>query len=161
MISLRDATHEDIPTIVTLNEEVVAVTSPMDAGRFKELWELSSHCIVAEKDGAVIGFVLAMQKGAAYENGNYNWFSDRLSNFVYIDRIVVSKAGQGHGLGGKLYHHVAEAAKKDGCLVMSAEIDLVPPNEQSLKFHEKDGFVKLGARGLESGKLVSMQIKGL
>ena len=161
MISLRDAKPEDIPSIVTLNKEIVAVTSPMDSDRFEELWRLSSHCVVAEKDGAVIGFVLAMQKGAAYENGNYNWFSDRLNNFVYVDRIVVSKEGRGLGVGSRLYHHVAEAAKDDGCLVMSAEMDLVPPNEQSLRFHEKDGFVELGSRELESGKIVSMQIKGL
>jgi predicted GNAT superfamily acetyltransferase len=60
-----------------------------------------------------------------------------------------------------MYQHVAEAAQKDGCLVMSAELDLEPPNEPSLRFHEKQGFVRLGVRALESGKLVSMQIKGL
>ena len=161
MIHLRDATAEDIPTIVALNEEVVSVTSPMDADRFQELWELSAQCVVAEQNGAVIGFVLAMQAGANYVNGNFHWFSERLNNFVYVDRIVISQDGRGHGLGGRMYQHVAEAAQKDGCLVMSAELDLEPPNEPSLRFHEKQGFVRLGVRALESGKLVSMQIKGL
>ncbi len=161
MISLRKATHADSPAIVALNEEVVAVTSPMDTGRFGQLFELSSHCVVAERNGAVIGFVLAMQQGAAYANGNYNWFAERLNNFVYVDRIVIAKEGRGHGLGDRLYRHVAEAASKDGCLVMAAEMDLEPPNEPSLKFHEREGFVELGVRKLESGKLVSMQVKGL
>lgn len=161
MITLRDATLDDTDTIVALNEAVVAVTSPMDAARFGELLGLSSHCVVAEKDGAVVGFVLAMQAGAGYENGNFNWFSDRLSNFVYIDRIVVGPEGQGHGLGGRLYEHVAEAAKAGGCLVMCAEMDLEPPNEQSLAFHATSGFVRLGKRQYDSGKIVSMQVKGI
>lgn len=161
MITLRDATLTDTTTIVALNDAVVEVTSPMDADRFKVLFDISSHCVVAEQDGDVIGFVLAMQTGDAYENANFDWFSQRLNNFVYIDRIAIAEAGRGHGLGGKLYAHVVDAARKAGCLVMCAEMDLVPPNEQSLKFHKKSGFVKLGEREYESGKIVSMQIVGL
>lgn len=161
MITLRDATLQDASTIVELNDAVVEVTSPMDTERFKLLLDLSSHCVVAEQDGDVIGFVLAMQSGDAYENANFEWFTQRLNNFVYVDRIVIADAGRGRGLGGKLYKHVADAARKTGCLVMSAEMDLVPPNEHSLQFHKKSGFVKLGEREYESGKIVSMQIVGL
>lgn len=161
MITLRDATLADTPKIVALNDAVVEVTSPMGADRFEALFNLSSHCTVAEKDGVVIGFVLAMQSGDAYENANFDWFSQRLNNFVYIDRIVIAKAGRGHGLGCRLYAHVAEAARKNGCLVMCAEMDLEPPNEHSLKFHKNAEFVKLGEREYDTGKVVSMQLKGL
>ena len=161
MIRLRDASLKDAAGILALNEESVAVTSPMDAARFKELFALSSHCIVAEKESAVMGFVLAMQKHAAYDNGNYDWFATRLNNFVYIDRIVIAKEARGDGIGSKLYDHVAHAAKQDGCLVMAAEINIVPPNEPSLTFHQKYGFVRLGEREPESGKIVSMQVKNL
>ena len=157
MIRLRDATLADTATIVALNRDVVAVTSPMDDARFHHLFELSDYCIVAEKEGQVLGFVLAMTAGAAYENANFDWFGQRLDKFVYIDRIVISKDGRGHGIGGKLYGHVAEAAKATGCTVMAAEMDLEPPNVGSLNFHEKTGFVKLGSRALDSGKIVSMQ----
>lgn len=161
MIHLRDATLADTATIVALNEDVVAVTSPMDDARFHHLFQLSDYCIVAEKEGEVIGFVLAMKAGAAYENGNFDWFGQRLDAFVYIDRIVISEAGRGHGIGGKLYAHVAEAAKATGCTVMAAEMDLEPPNVGSLNFHEKAGFTKLGTRALDSGKIVSMQVLDL
>ncbi len=161
MITLRAATPQDTPRIVDLNAQVVAVTSPMDADRFAQLHSLSTHCVVAEKDGSVLGFVLAMEKGAPYPNGNYSWFSERLNNFVYIDRIVIAKEGLGHGLGRRLYAHVSDAAKVNGCTVMCAEMDLDPPNEQSLKFHAGNGFVRLGTRQLDSGKTVSMQVKNL
>ncbi len=161
MIKFRAPTPEDTATIVALNEAVVAVTSPMDEARFQYLLELSDFCIVAEEEGAVIGFVLAMQNGAAYENANFEWFSERLNKFVYIDRIVIGEDGRGKGLGKLLYDQVSAAAKKDGRLVMAAEMDLVPPNEGSLSFHKKNGFLALGERTYDSGKVVSMQIKSL
>lgn len=161
MITFRDATEEDAQAICALNDAVVAVTSPMDTDRFKYLLDLSNPCIAAEKAGEVIGFVLAMQIGAGYENDNFNWFAARLNNFVYIDRIVIGAAGQRQGLGVKLYDAVAEAARAQGCLVMCAEMDLDPPNEESLAFHAKSGFVPLGTRAYDTGKVVSMQIKGL
>ena len=161
MIKFRAPDPEDTETIVALNEAVVAVTSPMDEARFQYLLEISDFCIVAEEEGAVIGFVLAMQNGAAYENANYEWFSERLNKFVYIDRIVIGEDGRGKGLGKHLYDQVAVAAKEDGRLIMAAEMDLVPPNEGSLSFHKKSGFLALGERTYDTGKVVSMQIKGL
>lgn len=161
MVTLRPATRADTARIVALNEAVVAVTSPMDDARCHHLLALADPCVVAEQDGAVIGFVLAMQSGAAYANDNFTWFSARLSSFVYIDRIVISEAGRGLGLGTRLYDHVSEIATAKGRLVMAAEMDLDPPNEGSLRFHKRHGFVALGSRVLVSGKTVSMQIKGL
>ncbi len=161
MLNLRAAEPQDVSRIVELNADVVDVTSPMDAERFDTLRALSAHCVVAEKEGDVVGFVLAMEQGSPYQNGNYSWFADRLNNFVYIDRVVISKDGQGHGLGRLMYAHVSDAARANGCTVICAEMDLDPPNEQSLGFHEKLGFVRLGTRQLDSGKIVSMQVRNL
>ena len=161
MITFQDATEQDAEAICALNDAVVDVTSPMDTDRFKHLLDLSNPCIAAEKDGEVIGFVLAMQIGAGYENDNFNWFAARLNNFVYIDRIVIGVAGQRQGLGTKLYEAVAEVARAQGCLVICAEMDLDPPNERSLAFHAKAGFVPRGTRTYDSGKVVSMQLRGL
>ena len=161
MIKFRAPVPEDTATIVALNEAVVDVTSPMDGARFQHLLELSDFCIVAEEGGKVIGFVIAMQDGAAYENANFEWFSERLKKFVYIDRVVIGEGGRGKGLGKQLYDQVSGAAKKGGRLVMAAEMDFVPPNVGSLAFHKKSGFFALGARTYDTGKVVSMQIKGL
>ena len=40
---------------------------------------------------------------------------------------------------------------------MTAEMDIDPPNEHSVYFHKKSGFVEIGQRTLDSGKRVSMQ----
>ncbi len=158
---VRPATPDDAAAIVALNAAVVAVTSPMDHAGFRALVEISAFCDVAQQHGEVLGFVLAMQDGAAYANGNYQWFADRLTRFIYIDRIVIGDRARGLGLGTRLYDHAADQALRRGSLVMAAEMDLVPANPGSLHFHKKRGFVELGTRTLDSGKTVSMQIKSL
>ncbi|MFD0857921.1 GNAT family N-acetyltransferase [Roseovarius aquimarinus] len=159
-ITLREATGADAAAIVAMNAAVVDVTSEMDVSRLAHLLEICTHAIVAEKAGDAIGFVLAMEQGAPYENANFAWFSERLNNFVYIDRIVIAPEGRGAGLGRALYAHVETLARRNGRLVMAAEMDIDPPNTPSMKFHEAAGFVELGQRRYDSGKVVSMQIKG-
>jgi predicted GNAT superfamily acetyltransferase len=160
-ITLRDATAADSAAIVALNDAVVAVTSPMDAARLGELQQIALACTVAERDGVVLGFVLAMRDGAAYDNGNFRWFAERLTRFAYVDRVVIAAHARGLGLGTLLYDHLAAAAAAQGCLTLCAEIDHLPPNPGSLAFHQRYGFVQLGTRALPSGKIVAMQIKGL
>ena len=159
MMKIYPATLAHTDDIVALNKTFVAVTSPMDASRFKHLFDISSLCLVAENEGKIVGFVLAMAQGDTYENDNFQWFDDRLNRYVYIDRIVISEDGRGHGIGSQLYAYVIDWAQQQGLLQIAAEMDLMPPNEDSLKFHQKRGFVAIGSRELESGKTVSMQVK--
>jgi len=158
-IALRPGNFDDSAAILALNHTVVAVTSPMDDARFATLLALGMWCTVAERDGAVIGFILAMQQGAAYDNANFAWFAERLDRFVYIDRIVIGEAARGLGLGRALYDDLACTANRAGQLLLAAEIDIVPANPGSIAFHRAYGFAEIGQRTLSSGKIVSMQVK--
>ena len=155
---LRDMTINDGPVVVALNDAVVAVTSPMDMGRFEQLYQRCNLKLVAEIQDEVVAFIWGMTDGVAYDNGNYQWFSDRLKRFLYIDRVVVSAACRGLGLGRQLYAQTSQQAATFGALTLCAEIDIDPPNPKSLRFHEKAGFVQMGTRLLDSGKRVSMQV---
>ncbi|ELP35550.1 GNAT family N-acetyltransferase [Rhodopirellula baltica] len=160
-LSIRDLTIEDGSEAVELNEAVVALTSPMDAERYATLYELSNLKLAAEIHGQIAGFLLAMPAGAAYNNGNYQWFSERHQDFVYIDRVVVSKEFRGLGVGRALYSRAFDDAKRMGALHICAEIDSEPANDASLHFHTSTGFIPVGTRQLDSGKTVSMQIRSL
>lgn len=159
--AFRAMTAADAAAVVALNATVVAVTSPMDEARFAELLALSAFAEVAERDGEVLGFILPIAEGAAYANGNFAWFSERLRRFVYIDRVVVAAATRGQGLGEQLYRRLAVQARDHGALWLAAEIDSDPPNPGSLAFHQRNGFAAVGERRLDSGKAVSMQVLGL
>lgn len=161
MPHLRDATLEDSDAIVRLNHMSVAVTSPMDAGRYRELLAISDLSSVVELDGEVAAFLLTIRERRSYDNENYRWFSNRLNNFLYIDRVVVDQARRGSGLGQQLYTHLFTWAANHKISLLAAEFDIEPPNKASLAFHDRHGFVELGTRILKNGKVVSMRVKPL
>ncbi len=154
---IRNATKDDAGQISALNDVFVAVTSPMNEARFLYLLGLSGYCLVAEVESTVIGFVIAMRSGVPYDNDNYRWFDTRLSDMVYVDRIVLASDTRSQGIAAQLYDCVGALAIADGCCVMTAEMDVDPPNAHSLHFHAKRGFVEKGQRVLAGGKTVSMQ----
>ena len=158
---IRSANPNDASQIAELNEVFVAVTSPMDAQRFLELFDLCSYCLVVDDGERLLGFVMAMRNEVSYDNGNYQWFETRVRNMVYVDRIVLAADARGKGLGNQLYDELTTMARADGCKVMTAEMDIEPPNTHSLHFHSKRGFVEQGQRVLEGGKRVSMQWRNL
>ena len=105
---LRPVNPSDESAIIALNDEAVAVTSPMDSARHHHLLELSAHSIIAEEHDQMLGFLIGMTDDAPYQNGNCQWFSKRLKNFFYIDRVVISPQAQGKGLGQAFYAQLLE-----------------------------------------------------
>jgi len=105
--------------------------------------------------------LLDLQDGVGYGNGNFSWFFQRYNDFIYIDRVIVDEAFQGHGLGRRFYSHVVEWANGRQLRSVVAEVDIEPPNSGSLRFHEKLGFEGVGTRKLPNGKAVSMLRKKL
>jgi predicted GNAT superfamily acetyltransferase len=61
---IREARAEDCGAIVALNEREVQQTSAMDLQRLHELACMSSYLKVAETNGCVAAFLLAMREGA-------------------------------------------------------------------------------------------------
>ena len=156
---IREMVRADACAVVALNKAVVRVTSPMDLDRFAELYELSHHKMVVEVDEQVVAFVLVVTHGQSYDNANYHWFGRRFEAYFYIDRVVVADEFRGRGLGSSLYSRINNLALKVGVSALCAEIDVDPPNVESLRFHQRAGFTPLGSRVLENGKQVSMQIR--
>lgn len=157
-VVVRDATAADFERIGALNAMFVAETSAMDLARLQQLHALAFHHRVAVVDGEVAGFVLAMRDGAAYANDNFDWFSARYPQFVYVDRIVVDAATAGTGIGRQLYDDLFDRAHRLGIGVIACEYNLQPPNPASERFHDRFGFREVGRQHVAGGtKLVSLQ----
>ena len=155
---IRPATPEDYEQILKLNEESVHFLSPLSKERLTHLHQQSEILKVIEVDGLVEAFVLALREGNDYDSVNYIWFTKNYNKFLYIDRVVVSVKQQGSGLGKLLYEEVFKHAKSIEIPVVTAEIDIEPPNPVSLKFHEKFGFKEVGKQSVAGGKkIVSLQ----
>ena len=157
----RDMTLADADAVISLNEAVKAVTSPMDVSDFTKLFELSTLRLMVDVDDDAVGFVFAMTQGRPYENVNYRWFAERYSSLLYIDRVVVSATCRGMGIGSGLYSRILETAETLHVKNVCAEMDLDPPNLQSLAFHANFGFEQIGTTIHRTGKQLSMQSRSV
>jgi predicted GNAT superfamily acetyltransferase len=157
-IIIRDAQGSDFQVIVDINAVEVEHTSPMTAGRLRELDALCSYHKVAEVEGKIAAFLFCMRENGAYENENYEWFSSRYSKFLYVDRIVVDANYSGLKIGTMLYQDLFDYARSDNVSTIACEYNVIPPNEPSRIFHAKLGFKEVGMQWLASReKSVSMQ----
>jgi len=159
---LRDATPADFPAILALNEAHVAVLSPLDAPRLARLHREAASHRVAEADGTVVAFLLALREGATYDSVNYRWFAARYPRFLYVDRVVIEPAARGQGLADRLYDDLLAAARCQEIGLVTCEIDVVPPNPASTRFHARRGFREVGRQSVQDGKKeVSLQVLAL
>ena len=155
---VRAATAADFPAILALNEESVHFLSPLTAERLELLDGQSAAHRVVEAGGVVAAFLLAFREGSAYDSVNYRWFAARYERFLYIDRVVVSRAHQGRGLGALLYGDLFDIARRTQAGCVTCEFDVEPPNEVSRRFHARYGFEEVGSQSVGGGaKRVSLQ----
>ena len=155
----RPATPADFPAILALNAAVVHLTSPLDAERLAALHAQAALHRVAEHDGRVVAFLLALREGADYASPNYRWFAARYPRFLYVDRVVVAAAAPRLGFGSALYADLFAHAAAQDVATLACEYDLEPPNPRSAQFHAKHGFCEVGQQTLYGGqKSVSLQI---
>ncbi len=148
----------DYPRILELNEEFVRFLSPLACARLRDLDSKAELSLVAEQDGAVAAFLLALREQADYDSVNYRWFAQRYPSFLYIDRIVVRAGLQGRGAGSALYRQLFAHAQAAGVQWVACEIDCDPPNPGSDAFHARFGFNEVGRQAVPGGKQVSLQL---
>lgn len=159
---LRNYKPKDIDKILKLNKKSVHFLSPLTKKSLKKLISQCDFTLVVEVDGSVEGFILALSENKDYESVNYQWFLKKYDEFLYIDRVVVSKKYQGQGIGNYIYKNVLQKAKKENYPYLLAEIDIEPPNPKSLNFHKKFGFKEVGRQSIYDGKkIVSLQALNL
>lgn len=155
---IRDATAADHAAIVALNLESEALLSPMDGERLRQLEREAAYHRVAANDEGVAAFLLAFREGADYDSPNYRWFAAHYDRFLYVDRVAVSGARQGRGLGAALYADLFAFARVQDVPRIVCEYYRRPLNEASQRFHARAGFREVGTQWLPDGsKQVSFQ----
>ena len=162
-IIIRDVTTDDFVFVMDLNDINVEVLSPMNTSKFLYFTEVSEMFQVMEVDGRPAAFIIALREGIDdYSSENYRWFCGHYEKFLYVDRIVVDEEYRRLGLGRDAYEHVFDRARETGVPMVTAEGDIIPYNEPSLKFHSEMGFEEVGQQVIRGGKIkVSLQVKKL
>jgi predicted GNAT superfamily acetyltransferase len=150
-VVLRTLVATDVEALALLNDAAapaVPVTLPTDIA---ELLQIAQVAIGLERDGSLVGFVLAMAPGAHYDSENYAYFESRAVDHLYVDRIVVAESERSSGLGAVLYSAVFAEARRGLRSEVTCEVNLDPPNPRSLAFHQRLGFRRVGTQTTKGG----------
>ena len=160
-IEMRDLRKSDYDFVLRINEENVEVLSPMDRAKVEYFEGCADMFKVVEVDGKLAAFCIVLREGEeAYTSENYRWFSKNYEKFLYLDRIVIDEPFRRLGIGRMLYEATFDRAKETGVSVVTLEVDTIPYNEPSLKFHEAMGFHEVGEQIIRGGTVkVSLQAR--
>jgi uncharacterized protein len=139
----------DAAVILSLNNEHARETSALDRASLTTLLDMAFYA--RGVDRGATAFLIALDHNAAYENPNFAWFKASGKSFVYIDRIIVSNAARGRGIGRLLYDDLFAIAKQAGQYRVVCEVNIEPPNPVSEAFHIAMGFDGIGQATIHNG----------
>jgi hypothetical protein len=142
-LAIRDVREHDLDAVLALNNAAGRSILALDASQLRYFYEHAEYFRVAEIDGHLAGFLIALREGGNYESPNYRWFAEHYPQFVYIDRIVIANAYRRHGLGRIFYCDVHSYAEVRVPL-LTCEVFLEPRDDVSVLFHGTYGFQEVG-----------------
>lgn len=142
-LAIRDVRAHELESVLALNNAAGPTILPCDAASARWFFDNACYFRVAEVDGHIAGFLLALREDAPYASPNYLWFRERYPEFVYIDRIVIARAYRRLGLGRVFYADATSYAELR-VPILACEVFVEPRDDVSLLFHSTWGFHEIG-----------------
>ena len=150
---IRTLRPTDLELIHKWNESTVPKVNSLT---FEEFRLQSINCthsyIQYSTDSMPVGFIFLYDEKTYYDSLNYLYFKNRYQKFLYVDRIIIAGEYQKKGYGQQLYDFVIDTHNPD---IFCCEVNITPPNRQSLSFHHKYGFKEIGQQNVYN-KVVSL-----
>lgn len=142
-MDLRELTQHDVASMWSLNEQGLPGTGQVSKQEMADLLNLSALSLGVFREQELLGFVICLSPGTSYGSLNYAWFNQRFDAFIYVDRIAVAQQHRDQGIGSMLYEQVMANSDEQGVPV-AAEVNSIPPNPGSMRFHERFRFKEVG-----------------
>ncbi|GMR17206.1 MAG: hypothetical protein BMS9Abin32_271 [Gammaproteobacteria bacterium] len=149
-MQIRDVRSSDIEAVRLLNESVVPQVNSVNTERMLWFAENADYFRVAENGGGIAGMLIGFRPGEAYSSPYYRWFCERFDDFAYIDRVAIAAAARRQGLASAMYRDF-ESHFRQQVPRLACEVNLLPPNDTSLEFHRRMGFVRVENAVIEPG----------
>lgn len=147
--AIRDLGLADVPFMLPLNNAHAAETSLLDEPRLADLLSMAFYARGIDRGATAL--LIALEHTAGYINPNFNWFKTHRKSFIYVDRVIISRAARGEGLARALYCDLFAEAKQAGHDRVVCEVNIDPPTPASEAFHAAMGFVRVGQGTIHSG----------
>ena len=145
-MSIRQYRSSDIAVLHDANQASVPGVSTETMERLSEWISLSTCFVAADAADRPLGFLTLIAPGTlAYPSDNLRWFEAYIErtgkSVIYVDRIALLPAARGQGLGEALYRAAFDhfsSVDEIGC-----EVNTLPPNPGSHRFHQRLGFTQI------------------
>lgn len=150
-MQVADVRNTDFEDVLALNQAAVPHVNSLAPGDINWFASHANYFRVARCGGELAGFLIGLGPGLDYESPNYRYFCSRHDAFGYVDRVVVAATARRQGVGSKLYDDYA-ATLRSFVPVMTCEVNIRPPNESSMAYHERHGFACVATQETEGGQ---------
>ena len=158
---IENVRKSDLLELLELNESEVPHVGRIDIERMHWFAENADYFRVVRLDEHIVGFLIGLRPGSDYQSPNYRWFCEHHDDFAYCDRIAVAQSARGMGIASLLYTDFAQQMP-DSVKFLTCEVNILPPNEGSMLFHQRIGFRQVGTMSNEAGdKQVAFLLKEL
>lgn len=158
---LRTGTAADTAAVLALNNANEPAVNAIDAEYLAFLVRHAAFYHVAEDAEGLVGLVICLPPGTPYWSHNYQWFSERYDDFLYLDRVAVAERARRLGVGRTLYEEMHRSMQGHFARV-ALEVNLRPPNPVSDAFHRRLGYEPVAVREMEGGSYaVTMYVRPL
>jgi predicted GNAT superfamily acetyltransferase len=160
-LAIRDVQAHELDSVLALNNAAGPTLLPLDAASIRWFYDNACYFRLAEVDGNIAGFLLALREDVPCANPDYAWFRGRCSEFVFIDRIVVARSYRRLGLGRVFYADVTSYAEVR-VPTLACSVFLEPRDDISLLFHGGFGFHEVGQQVMPAtGRRVALLARDL
>ena len=149
--AIVDIDTAGLEAVLALNESEVPHLGKVDIDQMVWFAEHAHYFRVALAEQTLAAFLVGLRPGSSYQSPNYRWFCKRYDDFAYVDRVAVAADFRRYGLASRLYEDFA-ASMPATVEVMTCEVNIRPPNEESMRFHERLGFRQVGTQETDNGR---------
>jgi predicted GNAT superfamily acetyltransferase len=140
----------DFDEVLDLNAASVPHVNLIDHDQLQWFADHAAFLQVARLDDRLAGFLIGLRPGTDYASPNYRWFCQHYDDFAYVDRVAVAKWARRRGVAETLY--AAFEKSQPGVPVLTCEVNIRPPNDGSMVFHQRLGFRQVGSQETDGGK---------
>ena len=147
---IEKTSSSDLEKILILNQNALPAVSSVTLKEMQHFINIVEYFKTIKVNNKIAGFLIALTPGKDYQSVNYKWFEKKYDSFMYVDRIVISPILQVKGLGTAFYNDLSNFSKTIVPRI-TCEVNINPPNKESVLFHTKYGFKQVGTQFTDSG----------
>ncbi len=144
-VPIRTVAQADLETVRAINDLSIPAMNHLTLDRLEWFVGEAAYFRVAEFGPQIAGFLICLQPKARYASPNLRWFNERFEDFLYIDRVAVEPSFRRCGVASALYRDAVRTAAGRSRM-LACEVNVRPPNHQSLAFHHKQAFEAVGSQ---------------